>query len=61
MIIFLESLVILSIKCQFGWETQNQSVGKDMTPTDDLIAVLWEIGFMVLQVQEVHDQDLSQS
>ena len=51
----------MSIKCQFGWETQDQSVEKDMTPTDDLIVVLWEIVFMVLQVQEVHDQDFSQS
>ena len=35
-LIFLDILVVVSIKYKFGWETQNQSAGKDMTPKVEL-------------------------
>ena len=35
-LIFLD---IVSFKYEFGWETPNQSLGKDMTPKDELFMV----------------------
>ena len=39
-LILLDILVIVSIKLILGWETQNHTVGKGMSPTDELLVVL---------------------
>ena len=48
MLILLDILVIVSIKCNFVKETQSNSVGKYMTTTDELFVVPQELLFMVL-------------